>query len=151
MPGGDPRRFSPHALASGLAAPFALIRPTKAIETPAAAVRHRARDGGRNNEMKRMMIYAMVGVCTMGVGVAAAQAAELTNQGTTTTDEAKMPSTAEFANGPAGGGATLGSKDHIPTGSEFANGPIGGAQTDPNERRMPSAGEFSNGPSGISK
>ncbi|HXA95943.1 MAG TPA: hypothetical protein VN323_10300 [Candidatus Dormibacteraeota bacterium] len=101
--------------------------------------------------MKRMMIYAMVGVCTMGVGVASAQAAELTNQGTATTDEAKMPSTAEFANGPAGGGATLGSKDHIPTGSEFANGPIGGAQTDPNERRMPSAGEFSNGPTGISK
>lgn len=100
--------------------------------------------------MKRTMIYAMVGVCTMGVGVVSARAAELTNQGTTAAAEA-MPSTADFANGPAGGGATLGSKDHIPTGSEFANGPIGGAQTDPNERRMPSAGEFSNGPSGISK
>ncbi len=37
--------------------------------------------------MKRMMIYAMVGVCTMGVGVVSARAAELTNQGTTTTDE----------------------------------------------------------------
>ena len=70
---------------------------------------------------------------------------------TTTTEQAKMPNGSEFSNGPQGGGATLGSKDHIPTGGEFGNGPVGGAMTDPTPRRMPSGSEFGNGPTGISQ
>jgi hypothetical protein len=54
--------------------------------------------------MKRMMIYAMVGVCTMGVGVVSA---------------------AEFANGPIGGAQTDPNERRVPSAGEFSNGPSG--------------------------
>lgn len=102
--------------------------------------------------MKRSTFFAVIAVCSMGVVTTTVSAAELTNPTpTTTADDAKMPSTADFSNGPAGGGAALGTKDHIPSGGEFSNGPIGGAANDPTPRRMPGGAEFSNGPSGISK
>jgi len=102
--------------------------------------------------MKRSTIFAVIAVCSMGAVATTVSAAELTNPTpATTADDAKMPSTADFSNGPAGGGAALGTKDHIPSGGEFSNGPIGGAANDPTPRRMPGGAEFSNGPSGISK
>jgi hypothetical protein len=108
--------------------------------------------------MKRSTIYAVVaGAITIGwmnASVTGASAADLVNPNqmtTTTTEQAKMPTGSEFSNGPQGGGATLGSKDHIPTGGEFGNGPVGGAMADPTPRRMPSGSEFGNGPTGISQ
>jgi hypothetical protein len=102
--------------------------------------------------MKRSTVFALIAAGSLGAAATVAGAAELTNPTpTTATEEAKMPAGADFSNGPAGGGATLGSKDHMPTGGEFSNGPIGGAANDPTPRRMPSGGEFSNGPTGISK
>ena len=102
--------------------------------------------------MKRSRFFAVIAVCSMGAVATTVSAAELTNPTpATTADDAKMPSTADFSNGPAGGGAALGTKDHIPSGGEFSNGPIGGAANDPTPRRMPGGAEFSNGPSGISK
>jgi hypothetical protein len=102
--------------------------------------------------MKRSTFFAVIAVCSMGAVATTVSAAELTNPTpATTADDAKMPSTADFSNGPAGGGAALGTKDHIPSGGEFSNGPIGGAANDPTPRRMPGGAEFSNGPSGISK
>jgi hypothetical protein len=102
--------------------------------------------------MKRSTFFALIVAGTLGAAVAVAGAAELTNPTPTTmTEPARMPTGGEFSNGPAGGGATLGSKDHQPTGGEFSNGPAGGAVNDPTPRRMPTGGEFSNGPSGISK
>lgn len=102
--------------------------------------------------MKRSIIFALISASTLGAAVTAAGAAELTNPTpTTTTEEARMPAGADFSNGPAGGGATLGSKERMPGGGEFSNGPIGGAVNDPAPRRMPTGGEFSNGPTGISQ
>ena len=99
--------------------------------------------------MKRSTIFAVIAVCSMGAVATTVSAAELTNPTpTTAAEETKMPAGAEFSNGPAGGGASLGSKDHMPTGGEFSNGPIGGAASDPSPRRMPSGAEFSNGPTG---
>ena len=93
--------------------------------------------------MKRSTIFAVIAVCSMGAVATTVSAAELTNTTpTTAVEEAKMP---------AGGGATLGTKDHMPSGGEFSNGPVGGAASDPTPRRMPSGSEFSNGPTGISK
>jgi hypothetical protein len=102
--------------------------------------------------MKRSTIFAVIAVCSMGAVATTVSAAELTNPTPTTeVEEAKMPAGADFSNGPAGGGAALGTKDHMPSGAEFSNGPIGGAASDPTPRRMPSGAEFSNGPTGISK
>jgi hypothetical protein len=106
--------------------------------------------------MKRSTIHSVV-ACTfalgsMGAYVTVASAADLTNPPPMTKPEqARMPSGAEFGDGPQGGGAVLGSKDHIPSSGEFGNGPVGGAATDPTPRRMPSTGEFGNGPAGISQ
>lgn len=102
--------------------------------------------------MKRSTIFAVIAVCSMGAVATTVSAAELTNPTPTTeVEEAKMPAGADFSNGPAGGGAALGTKDHMPSGAEFSNGPIGGAASDPAPRRMPRGAEFSNGPTGISK
>jgi hypothetical protein len=106
--------------------------------------------------MKRSTMYAVVAsaitIGWMNASVTGASAADLTNPNQmTTSEEAKMPSGADFNNGPQGGGATLGSKDHIPTGGEFGNGPVGGATNDPTPRRMPTGTEFGNGPTGISE
>jgi hypothetical protein len=102
--------------------------------------------------MKRSTVFALIAAGTLGAAATVAGAAELTNPTpTTATEQAKMPAGGEFSNGPAGGGATLGSKNHLPTGGEFSNGPAGGASDDPTPRRMPSGSEFSNGPTGISK
>lgn len=101
--------------------------------------------------MKRSTIYGVIAVCSMGAAVTPAAAADLTNPAPITTSQPRMPSTAEFGNGPEGGGAELGSKDHIPSAAEFGNGPIGGATVDPTPRRMPTGAEFGNGPAGISQ
>lgn len=106
--------------------------------------------------MKRSTMYALVAsaitIGWMNASVTAASAADLVNPNQmTTTGEAKMPNGADFSNGPQGGGATLGSKDHIPASGEFGNGPVGGAMTDPTPRRMPTGSEFGNGPTGISE
>jgi hypothetical protein len=102
--------------------------------------------------MKRSTFFVVIAVCSMGAVATTVSAADLTNSTpTTTADDAKMPSTADFSNGPAGGGAALGTKDHIPTGAEFSNGPTGGAANDPAPRRMPTGAEFSNGPTGNNK
>ncbi|HZP38477.1 MAG TPA: hypothetical protein VFE48_18475 [Methylomirabilota bacterium] len=102
--------------------------------------------------MKRSTVFALIAASTLGATATVAGAADLTHPTpTTTTEETRMPAGSEFSNGPAGGGATLGSTDHIPAGGEFSNGPVGGAANDPTPRRMPSTGEFSNGPAGISK
>ena len=102
--------------------------------------------------MKRSTIYAVIAISSMGVAATTVSAADLTNPTPTTiTEEAKMPSGADFSDGPAGGGAALGTKDHLPTGAEFSNGPVGGAATDSTPRRMPNGAEFSNGPTGISQ
>ena len=106
--------------------------------------------------MKRSTIYTVVAsaitIGSLSAVVTAASAADRTSPGqTTTTEPVRMPAGADFSNGPQGGGAALGSKDHIPTGGEFGNGPVGGATTDPTPRRMPSGAEFGNGPTGISQ
>ena len=102
--------------------------------------------------MKRSTIFAVIAVCSMGAVATTVSAADLTNSTPTpAAEEAKMPRGSEFSDGPAGGGATLGTKDHIPSGGEFSNGPVGGAASDPTPRRMPSGAEFSNGPTGIGK
>ena len=101
--------------------------------------------------MKRSTVFALIAAGSLGTA-AVAGAAELTNPTpTTATEQTHIPAGAEVSNGPAGGGATLGSTDHMPSGGEFSNGPIGGASTDPNPRRLPAGSEFSNGPTGISK
>ena len=104
--------------------------------------------------MTRMHTYALAGFCSMTLMISSALAAEPTNPAAATPaqDEAKMPATAEFSNGPQGGGAQLLGTDHVPSAAEFSDGPVGGAAAaDPSPRHLPTAGEFSNGPTDIGK
>src|SRR5258705_6336692 len=97
--------------------------------------------------MKRSTIFAVIAVCSMGAVATTVSAAELNNPTpTTAVEEAKMPTGGEFSNGPAGAGATLGTKDHAPSGGDFTNRPVGGAASDPTPRRMPTGREVINGP-----
>src|SRR5260370_21240499 len=87
--------------------------------------------------MKRSTIFAVIAVCSMGAVATTVSAAELTNPTpTTAAEEAKMPAGVEFNNGPAGGGATLGTQGHIPSGGEFTHGPLCAAATYPTPPHM---------------
>jgi hypothetical protein len=76
--------------------------------------------------MMRSLLYVLLTLSALGIAGATVDAAELTSSTEAQSSEAKMP-----------------------TGAEFSNGPDGGATVDQTPRRMPSGAEFSNGPTGI--